>query len=97
MTALHTDEELSTAWRERFLAPRMAVTREVFRQAQERGEVCPDADLDVLHTVLPSMCAFHSTVLGRDVDADYVARVIDQLLLPALRPPTPDTSTSTKD
>jgi len=97
MTALHTDEELSTAWRERFLAPRMAVTHEVFRQAQERGEVCPDADLDVLDTVLPSMCAFQGTVLGGDVDEDYVARVIDQLLLPALRPPTPDTSTPTKD
>ena len=93
LTALHTDEELSVAWRERFLAPRMAVTREVFRRAQERGEVCPDADLEVLDTVLPSLCAFYGTVLGREVDADYVARVIDHVLLPALRPPAPETST----
>jgi len=92
LTALHTDEDLSAAWRERFLAPRMAVSHEVFRRAQERGEVSPDADLEVLGTVLPSMCAFHGTVLGRHVDEEFVARVIDEVLLPAIR--RPDTATS---
>jgi hypothetical protein len=95
MTALHTDPDLSRAWRERFLAPRMAVAADIFRRAQERGETNPDADLEVLQTVLPSMCAFQKTVLGQSVDADYVASVIDQVVLPAVRPHrSPDPATS---
>lgn len=83
LTALHTDPELSAAWRERFLAPRMAVTREVFDRAAERGEITVHADAEVLHTVLPSMCAFRSTVLGHRVDESFVAAVLDQVVLPA--------------
>lgn len=100
MTALHTDEELSVAWRERFLAPRMAVAVSIFARARDRGEIAPDADLEVLQTVLPSMCAFRQTVLGRPVDAAFVASVIDQIVLPAAvqpavrttAPPSPATS-----
>ena len=95
MTALHTDADLSQAWRERFLAPRMAVAREIFRRAQERGETSPDVDLEVLQNVLPSMCAFQQTVMGQSVDADFVASVIDQVVLPAVRrSPSPEPATS---
>lgn len=95
MTALHTDADLSRAWRERFLAPRMAVARDIFRRAQERGETNPDVDVEVLQNVLPSMCAFQNTVLGQSVDADFVASVIDQVVLPAVRPHrSPDPATS---
>jgi len=86
LTALHNDPELSTAWRERFLAPRMAVTRAVFDRAVRRGEVDADIDLEVLHTVLPSMCAFRSTVLGHVVDESFVADVLDQVVLRAAAP-----------
>jgi AcrR family transcriptional regulator len=96
LTALHTDADLSVAWRERFLAPRMAVATDIFRRARDRGEVSPDADLDVLQTVLPSMCAFRRTVLGHDVDADFVASVIDTVVLPAARPATPPAPTSAR-
>jgi len=89
MTALHTDAELSVAWRERFLAPRLAVTEGIFARAQQRGEVRRDADLEVLTTVLPSLCAFHHTVLGNAVDADFVARVLDHVVLPAITRPVP--------
>ena len=79
----------------RLLAPRMAVARDIFRRAKERGETNPDVDLEVLQNVLPSMCAFQKTVLGQSVDADYVASVIDQVVLPAVRPHrTPDPATS---
>lgn len=84
LTAVNTDPELSAAWRERFLAPRMAVAHEIFARAQRRGEISADADLALLHTVLPSVCAFHHTVMGHEVDDDFVARVLDQVLLPAV-------------
>jgi AcrR family transcriptional regulator len=94
LTALHTDADLSTAWRERFLAPRMAVAREIFRSARDRGEIAPDTDLEVLPTVLPSMCAFHQTVLGHKVDPHFVTQVIDKVVLPAVRHPVPLSSTA---
>lgn len=89
LTALHTDAELSAAWRERFLEPRMAVTRTVFDRAVRRGEIDADLNLEVLHTVLPSMCAFRSTVLGHVVDEQFVAHVLDQVVLRAAAPTTP--------
>ncbi len=83
LTRLHTDQELSAAWRERFLAPRMAVTRTVLDRAARRGEVRPDLDLELIVTVLPSMCAFRCTAEGGVVDEHFLTRVLDQVLLPA--------------
>lgn len=88
LTALQTDPELSAAWRERFLAPRMAVTRTIFERATNRRELLPDLDPELLLTVLPSMCAFRCAVEGRPVDEDFVTRVLDQILLPAAHSPT---------
>jgi len=83
MTALHTDEELSTAFRERFLAPRMEATREMFERARGRGEIPVDVDLDLVLTVLPSMCNFWEFALGHPIDDRFVRRVIDHVVVPA--------------
>jgi AcrR family transcriptional regulator len=83
LTALHTDPDLSTAWRERFLAPRVAVTRTVLERAASRGETESTLDLELIATVLPAMCAFRCTVQGLGVDEQYVARVLDEVILPA--------------
>lgn len=83
MTALHTDPTLSAAWRERFLAPRLAVVHAAFERAVERGEVSAAADISLLEQVVPSMCTFRSTVLGGRVDETFVATVIDSVVLPA--------------
>lgn len=83
LTALHTDSELSAAWRKRFHAPRMAALRTIFERAATRGELRPGLDLELILIVLPSMCAFRCTAEGRDVDEDFVGRVLDQVVLPA--------------
>ena len=87
MTALHTDPTLSAAWRERFLAPRLAVVHAAFERAVKRGEVSAAADLSLLEQVVPSMCTFRSTVLSRRVDETFVAAVIDSVVLPAAAHP----------
>ncbi|MBA2533033.1 MAG: TetR/AcrR family transcriptional regulator [Nocardioidaceae bacterium] len=83
MTALHTDEELSTAFRERFLAPRMQVTRALFERARTRGEIPADVDLDLVYTVLPALCSFHEFALGSPTDDRFVRRVIDHVVIPS--------------
>lgn len=83
MTALHTDEELATAFRERFLAPRMEATRDMFERARDRGEIPPDVDITLVQSVLPSLCTFQEFVLGDVVDDAFVRRVIDHVVIPA--------------
>ncbi len=83
MTALHTDDELSHAFRQRFLLPRMAITRELFARAQARGEISEDADLDLVATVLPALCSYHEFVLGGEIDDDFVRRAIEHVVVPA--------------
>ncbi|MBA2456269.1 MAG: TetR/AcrR family transcriptional regulator [Nocardioidaceae bacterium] len=83
MTALHTDEELSAAFRERFLAPRMKAARAMFDRARERGEIPDDVDVELLQMVLPSMCSHHEFVLGHTIDHTFVRRVIEHVVIPA--------------
>ncbi len=83
MTALHTDEELATAFRERFLAPRMEATHEMFERARDRGEIPSDVDISLIQSVLPSLCTYQEFVLGNAIDDAFVRRVIDHVVIPA--------------
>jgi len=83
MTALHTDEELASAFRAGFLGPRQAVARRVFEAARDRGEIASGVDLDLMMSLLPAICVQQELVLNRSVDDDFVLRVIDSVVLPA--------------
>lgn len=83
LTAINADPQLCRLWQERFLLPRLAWNRTVFERAQALGEVRPDVDLDLLSTLLPSMCSFRSMVQGLPVDEAFVTDVIDTVLIPA--------------
>lgn len=83
LTAINADPQLCRLWQERFLLPRLTWNRTVFERAQALGEVRPDVDLDLLSTLLPSMCSFRSMVQGLPVDEAFVTDVIDTVLIPA--------------
>ncbi len=82
-TALRTDPALGAIWRERLLEPRMGTLRACFARAAARGEIDADLDVDSLVAVLPSMALFHSLFTDDPVDETFVARVIDNILLPS--------------
>lgn len=83
MPALNRDAELNRVFTERFLEPRSQELREVMERAQRRGELGPDADLEMLSRVLPAM-KFHMILTGGHCPAaDYAMQVIQQILLPA--------------
>jgi AcrR family transcriptional regulator len=48
MAEAQRDQEFAAAFRDQFLARRRAALHELFVQAEERGEVPPDADIDLL-------------------------------------------------
>lgn len=83
MTALHTDEELNTAFRHGFLEPRQTVARRVFEAARDRGEIADGVDLDLVMSLLPAICVQQELFLNRSVDDAFVERVIDTVVLPA--------------
>lgn len=85
MTAVHHDAELRRALQERFVAPRARASRLLLQRAQRRGEVRPDADLELLADVLPSMVVLQTLIHGTPVDRPTIIRVIDQVLVPALQ------------
>ncbi|MDT9591814.1 TetR/AcrR family transcriptional regulator [Nocardioides zeae] len=87
LTALTTDEELATGFRERFIGPKLAVSREIYARAKTRGEIRPDLDLDLLEPALPGIILHRAIVLGDPPTPDLVARVIDQIILPAATAP----------
>lgn len=85
MTALHNDEELGVAFRERFLGPRQALARRVFEAGLERGEIADGVDLDLMMSLLPAVCVHQEFVLNKTLDDAFVERVIDTVVLPACR------------
>ncbi len=93
MTAMHHDQELRSAFEQRFLEPRLAATRAVFARAKARGEICPDADIELLVDILPSIVMHRLLLRGQHPTTDLVEQIVDQVVLPAGRcrssPPAP--------
>jgi len=83
ITALHHDPDFALEFRTRVVHPRLETTRAVFERARERGEVAADLDLDLLAPALAGIVLHRSFVLGLDADEQTVARVVDQIILPA--------------
>jgi AcrR family transcriptional regulator len=95
LTAVNADPQLFRMWHERFLLPRLEWNRAVFERAIARGEIAGAVDIDLLSTLVPSMCMFRVMVIGQPVDAAFVTAVIDGLLIPAVgNDPTSDRPSS---
>jgi AcrR family transcriptional regulator len=83
ITALHRDHEFAEAFQERFIKPKVAETRVFFERAQQRGEIPDDVDLDLLVPVLAAIVLHRSFVLRLSIDDATVARIVDEIVIPA--------------
>jgi hypothetical protein len=70
------------------MAPRLALTRAMFERAAARGELAEGADVDLLCQVLPAMVVHQIFVYAAEVTPDFIARVVDEVVLPACRAET---------
>lgn len=84
-SALPRDEELRDGLWETFSKPRIELFRQMLINAQARGEVRADADVDLLALVLPAFGLQHTLRYGIAADTDYFERVAQHVLLPAAR------------
>jgi hypothetical protein len=95
MSAMHHDADLERAFRERFVAPRIDVLDTVFERARKRGEIEAGVDIQLLFDVLPGMVLHRRLIMGGSVDDDFIARIIDGVLLPAAHRTEPVSRRST--
>ena len=98
ITAVGRDQDFARAFREQFIGPKAAMSSTVWDRARERGEVDDEVDLELVVSALPGIVLFNALMLGLEPTPEYIERVIDHIILPAVtagpRPtspePTPD-------
>jgi len=83
LTAIATDPEFAEAFRRDVLAPKLARSRVLFERAQERGEIGPGVDIDLLAPALAGIVLHRFFLVGEPPTRDLVTSVIDQIILPA--------------
>jgi AcrR family transcriptional regulator len=66
--------------------PSRAVTAEVLRRGVARGQVRPEVDVDLLADLGPAMLMYRAKVCGGEVDEGYPKRLVDNALMPMIRP-----------
>ncbi|MGW2933767.1 TetR/AcrR family transcriptional regulator [Streptomyces sp. NPDC001156] len=66
--------------------PAIKLLREVINRGIERGEVRPDAANGYVFDVIPAMMMYRSKVCGSEWDEQDIEEMIDQLMMPLLRP-----------
>jgi AcrR family transcriptional regulator len=86
LTAVSTDPEFAAEFRKQVVGPKADVSRVVFERAQERGELRDDLDLDIVVPALAGIVLHRVFIFGERPDEAMIARAVDQIILPAVRP-----------
>lgn len=76
------EPEVAAVFKEQFVRARVGLMRGLLVRAQERGEVPPDLDLDMVAAVAPAMISYHKTATGQHPDEEFVVRMVDSVILP---------------
>ena len=84
ITAIARDAEFAEAFRRDYVGPKKALATEMFRRAQERGELRDGLDLELVGAALPGIVLHRTFVLGESPTRELIAKVVDQLILPAV-------------
>ncbi|MEV0492723.1 TetR-like C-terminal domain-containing protein [Streptomyces atratus] len=68
------------------IQPSTELFRKVVSRGIERSDVRSDATSDLILDVIPTMMMFRSKVCGSEWPDVYIAELIDQIMVPLLRP-----------
>jgi AcrR family transcriptional regulator len=80
VAASHVDPEVGRLFRERFVAPLRAVTRELLQRALDRGELHPDVDLEVVIDELLGAIWYRALLSGGRLNATYAESLASTLV-----------------
>jgi AcrR family transcriptional regulator len=76
--------DLAACMRSQVFEEKLALTTVILERAVARGEVGPDADPALLHEVASAQMIFRLLVVGAPADDDYLAHVVDDVLVPLM-------------
>jgi AcrR family transcriptional regulator len=83
LTAVIRDPEFAAAFRDEVIEPKLSGTRAVFERAQQRGEIGPGVDIELLAPALAGIVLHRFILVGEPPTRELVVKVIDQIILPA--------------
>lgn len=78
--------ELVETVHDRVIGPRKRMLLEALRRGAQRGEVRPDAVSMLIAEVGPAMIIQHVLAEGSPVGKEVVERIVDEVVMPLLRP-----------
>lgn len=88
LTAITRDEEFAHEFRTRVIGPKAAVSQAIYERAVARGEVREDLDITLFGPALAGILLHRAYLLGEAPSRKLIARVIDQIIVPAASAPT---------
>lgn len=77
---MHHNPQLANDLRDRFIHPRRACYRSALERAQERGDLPPGSDLDVLLDILVAPISYRALMTGVPIPDDIATRLVDVVL-----------------
>jgi AcrR family transcriptional regulator len=83
LTAISRDADFAEAFRRDVIGPKIAVSRQIWERARDRGELREDVDLSLLEPALAGIVLHRLFIMGEQPTPDLITRVIDQIILPA--------------
>lgn len=87
IVAVKQEPEVAGVFHEQFVAGRVRLMRALLERARERGDVHPEADLDMISAVGPAMIHYRKLVAHLPMDAEFLERMIDSVVLPLVANP----------
>ncbi|GAA2414086.1 TetR/AcrR family transcriptional regulator [Nonomuraea africana] len=81
---LRRNAELAAAMEQHYIGARRRSLLAVFERARARGEVSPEADVELLWQAGPAIVFFRALVSGEPVDRALARRIVDRVVLPLL-------------
>ncbi|UXA20250.1 TetR/AcrR family transcriptional regulator [Mycobacterium sp. SMC-4] len=88
VAAVIGDDELATVFRHDVLGRRKTEMDELLARAVRRGEVRPDAPVELVRELGQSVLWHRLVISGDPIDDDLIVTLVDEVLLPAVAPTT---------
>jgi AcrR family transcriptional regulator len=84
VSLLARNPELADVANQVIMAPRIELNRFFLHRAIERGEIPADTDVDLVSMISPSMVTYRTLVMQRPVEREFLLRLINSVVLPAV-------------
>jgi AcrR family transcriptional regulator len=84
VSLLARNPELAEVAHDTVIAPRAELNRRFLQRAIDRGEITKDIDIAMISNISTSMVTYRTMMLRKAVDRDFLIKVIDEVILPAV-------------